>query len=128
MTRTAFIISLTLALAAPMASSQPVTHAPGGVLRVLDKVAGASQDVEVPNGGWFETGGLKVTLWECRYPQDDPSSEAFARLTIEGRSGGSELFNGWMVATSPALNALDHHRYDVWVLRCMIPEGAADSG
>ncbi|MGB0800115.1 MAG: DUF2155 domain-containing protein, partial [Planktomarina sp.] len=25
---------------------------------------------------------------------------------------------GWMVASSPALNALEHPRYDIWVLRC----------
>ena len=28
------------------------------------------------------------------------------------------LFDGWMIASSPALSALDHPRYDVWVLRC----------
>lgn len=128
MTRVSFVVSLVLMFTAPMAPSQPVTHAPGAVLRVLDKVAGATQDVEVPNGGWFEAGGLKVTLWECRYPQDDPASEAFARLTIEGASDRTALFDGWMVATSPALNALDHHRYDVWVLRCMISDGPADGG
>ncbi|MEZ5716636.1 MAG: DUF2155 domain-containing protein [Paracoccaceae bacterium] len=29
------------------------------------------------------------------------------------------IFTGWMVASSPALNAMDHRRYDVWVLRCI---------
>ena len=28
------------------------------------------------------------------------------------------LFEGWMIASSPALMALDHPRYDVWALRC----------
>jgi len=27
-------------------------------------------------------------------------------------------FDGWMIASAPALNALDHARYDVWVMRC----------
>ncbi len=27
-------------------------------------------------------------------------------------------FSGWMIASSPALNALDNPRYDVWLLRC----------
>jgi len=31
------------------------------------------------------------------------------------------VFKGWMIASSPALNALDHPRYDVWVLRCITP-------
>lgn len=29
-----------------------------------------------------------------------------------------------MTASSPALSALDHPRYDVWVLRCDVPDVA----
>ncbi len=29
------------------------------------------------------------------------------------------LFSGWMLASAPALNAMDHPRYDVWALRCI---------
>jgi hypothetical protein len=29
------------------------------------------------------------------------------------------VFSGWMIADSPALSALDHARYDVWILRCL---------
>jgi hypothetical protein len=32
-----------------------------------------------------------------------------------------------MVASSPALSALDHPRYDVWVLRCDYPETAPEA-
>ncbi|MDA9980314.1 DUF2155 domain-containing protein, partial [Yoonia sp.] len=28
-------------------------------------------------------------------------------------------FAGWMLASAPALNAMDHPRYDVWALRCI---------
>ena len=35
------------------------------------------------------------------------------------------LFSGWMLASSPALSALDHPRYDVWVLSCVLPEAPA---
>ncbi|MEC8294787.1 MAG: DUF2155 domain-containing protein, partial [Pseudomonadota bacterium] len=31
------------------------------------------------------------------------------------------MFRGWMMASAPALNALDHARYDVWPLRCNTP-------
>ena len=27
-------------------------------------------------------------------------------------------FRGWMIASSPALMALDHARYDIWLIRC----------
>lgn len=87
-------------------------------LRGLDKVNGKSIDVEVQTGGTAEIFGLIVTLRECRYPTENPSGDAFAYLTIRDRQDGKVFFDGWMIASSPALNALDHRRYDVWVLRC----------
>ena len=40
-------------------------------------------------------------------------------MVIEDPLYTEVAFSGWMVASSPALNALDHSRYDIWVLRCM---------
>jgi hypothetical protein len=31
---------------------------------------------------------------------------------------GNMIFSGWMFASSPALNALEHPVYDVWVIDC----------
>lgn len=31
---------------------------------------------------------------------------------------GTNIFRGWMFASSPALNALEHPVYDVWVIDC----------
>ena len=31
---------------------------------------------------------------------------------------GENIFRGWMFASSPALNALEHPVYDVWVINC----------
>ena len=36
-------------------------------------------------------------------------------------------FYGWMFASSPALSALDHPRYDIWVLKCRIDPGETGS-
>ena len=45
--------------------------------------------------------------------------EAYAYLTIvEEANTAAPVFQGWMIASSPALNAMDHARFDVWVLRC----------
>ena len=29
-----------------------------------------------------------------------------------------EIFSGWMFASSPALNALEHPTYDIWAIDC----------
>ena len=90
----------------------------GGTLRVLDKMTGDVETMEMQIGEARNFGFLTIGLDECRYPIESPSSDAFAHLTILPVTGGKVLFEGWMVASSPALMALDHPRYDVWVLRC----------
>lgn len=38
---------------------------------------------------------------------------------VEGpQAEGVNIFRGWMFASSPALNALEHPVYDVWVINC----------
>ena len=91
----------------------------GGVLRVLDKISGTVTDLELGNGQTGSLGSLSITLSECRYPAANPAGDAYELLTIHYRDGVDPLFQGWMIASSPALNAMDHPRYDVWALRCM---------
>ncbi|KZY30802.1 hypothetical protein A3731_24500 [Roseovarius sp. HI0049] len=90
----------------------------GVVLRGLDKVNASVTDIELQSGQSTEYGRLTVSLGECRYPEGDAAGDAFAFLTITDTGSGDEVFSGWMVASSPALNPLEHPRYDVWVLRC----------
>ncbi|MCB1364899.1 MAG: DUF2155 domain-containing protein [Rhodobacteraceae bacterium] len=91
----------------------------GAVLRGLDKVNGHTADVEIMTGQTAEIFGLDVALGDCRYPADNPTGDAFAYLTIWEHGANDWVFDGWMVASSPALSALDHRRYDVWVLHCI---------
>ena len=98
--------------------AQDLTTAPGAVLRGLDKVSGAVTDIEIGAGATVTLGRLEITLSECRYPAGDPAFNAYAHLVIRDPKAADVAFYGWMIATSPALNALDHPRYDVWVLRC----------
>ncbi len=95
-----------------------VESAPGALLRGLDKVSGEVSDLRLEVGQTVRLGRLDVTLGDCRYPADDPAGDAFAYLTIRSDALEEPAFMGWMIASSPALSALDHPRYDVWVMRC----------
>jgi hypothetical protein len=95
-----------------------VTAASGALLRGLDKVSGEVTDIDLGVGETVRIGRLAVTLGDCRHPVADPAGDAFALLTIEIEGLSEPAFRGWMVASSPALSALDHPRYDVWVMRC----------
>jgi hypothetical protein len=92
--------------------------AEGAVLRGLDKVAGRSRDIVLGVGESATFGRLTITLIECLVPADNPAADAFAHLLIHDAMTDDAVFRGWMIASSPALSALDHRRFDVWVIRC----------
>jgi hypothetical protein len=96
-------------------------NAQGAVLRMLDKLSGATEDITMANGSTLERGAITIRMDECRYPANDPSSDAFVHLTVADMRSQTLAFEGWMIASSPALYAMDHPRYDVWVLNCDIP-------
>ena len=54
-------------------------------------------------------------------PEEPPESTVYLDIT-EIRPGEApvDLFHGWMFASSPALNGLEHPVYDVWVLECQV--------
>ncbi len=112
------LVPVLLALLAFPAAAQRASVAPGATLRMLDKVSGQLEDVEMLAGQTARLGQIDVSLGECRFPTGNPSGDAFAYLEIQDRTADTQIFAGWMIASSPALNALDHPRYDVWVIRC----------
>ena len=120
--RITFAGVLLAGLALPV--SAQVVVATGGVLRVLDRLTGAVTDYDLEPGQKQAQGRLTLRLDECRYPADSPLSDAFAHVTILDSGVIDPVFHGWMMASSPALSALDHPRYDVWVLRCDVPAEA----
>lgn len=95
------------------------TSADGAVLRGLDRVSGELFDIEIGRGQSRRFERLAVTLGECRFPAGNPAGDAYAFLVVRDEGQERPVFEGWMIASSPALNALDHPRYDVWVLRCI---------
>lgn len=114
-------LALVLAVLASPAAAQEVERATsqnGGTLRWLDKITGETTDLTLSRGQAQTQGYLTIQLDDCRVPASDPSSDAFAHLTIKDTRVETPVFSGWMIASSPALSALDHPRYDVWVLSC----------
>jgi hypothetical protein len=115
-------LALALILAAGPAIAQApeaTRDTPGAVLRGLDKISGQTSDLEIRDGQRAELGRLTVSVQDCRVPADNPTGDAFAHVIVYTDTSDQPVFSGWMVASSPALNALDHPRYDVWVLSCI---------
>ena len=106
-----------------MAAATPALAAPYeiAVLQCLDKVTARVSTIEAPVGDTVNFGGLEIIARFCdkRPPEETPESAAFLDIW-EVREGEPAIgvFRGWMFASSPALSAMEHPVYDVWVLDC----------
>ncbi len=120
--RAALALALSAALTATGLGAQTVSEAPGAVLRGLDKQSGQTIDLTVKTGDSAAFGPLTVSVSACRVPADNAAADAFAHVKVTDTTGAA-LFDGWMIASSPALSAMDHPRYDIWVESCMSAGG-----
>ena len=121
-----FLINLFLCTLTSINAQEQTNIADGALLRGLDKVSGEVIDFGLKSGESYLLWKLDIKLSECRYPINNPVGDAFAHLTISQDKSESDLFRGWMIASSPALNPLEQARYDVWVLRCAMLATSAE--
>ncbi|MDX2027097.1 MAG: DUF2155 domain-containing protein [Alphaproteobacteria bacterium] len=117
-----FLLALTLVFAAfPAAAIVPTQEEPVAVLRALDKMTARVEELDVTANRPLKFGTLLITLRSCRVTPPEETPEAAAFLEIgEFKPGEKEtpVFRGWMFASSPALSAMEHPVYDIWVTGC----------
>ncbi len=120
MYRRLFLASFVLLF--PFEVKAEMLNYPTVVLRTLDKSTARTDTREVNIGETIEFGSLFIKVQSCRKsePLDKPESASFIQVwEVPINSKKSEwVFSGWMFASSPALSAIDHPIYDVWVLDC----------
>ena len=75
-------MALICALCAGSALAEPTSNGQGAILRALDKISGTTTDLSVPNGQIATVGRLNIVLNECRYPEGNPSGDAYAELEV----------------------------------------------
>lgn len=92
-------------------------------LQWLDKVTARTRTFQVSIGETVKFGALVITVQACdRTPPTEPPESTVFLDIYEARPDETptDLFHGWMFASSPALNALEHPVYDVWALECLL--------
>lgn len=94
------------------------------VLQALDKVTARVTTLEAPLDETVKFNTLEILVRACdkRPPEETPESTAFIDVW-ESRPGEPlhTVFRGWMFASSPAVSAMEHPVYDVWVIDCKEP-------
>jgi len=125
----AVLALLILSVAAIPAQAQS-EQIPGALLRGLDKITARITTFTVPIDQEVRFGTLRIIAHTClkRPPEETPEVAVFLEIDEErpGVAGRLPLFSGWMFASSPALSALEHPVYDVWVIDCSTASDDSD--
>ena len=114
----------------PHSLSEAVPDAHGirrmATLRGLNKVTGRAIDIPAPVGVPVTLGSLSITVRFCHTvpPEEPPETTAFLQIDEKPLKAAAptRIFSGWMFASTPALNGLQHPTYDVWVITCKTDE------
>lgn len=96
---------------------------------VLDKITARKKRIQINSGAVASFGTLYVRLRHCESSAPDdpvPEAKAFVEVYEKPVGGGGamqRIFNGWMFASSPSINGLEHAVYDMWPISCKDREG-----
>jgi hypothetical protein len=94
----------------------------GAILQGLDKVTARISTLEASVGQTVSFGSLSITVRRCQRSRPDQKLERAAFLEIDNTDPATKqkrrVFSGWMFMSNPAISALEHPVYDVWVKDC----------
>jgi hypothetical protein len=98
------------------------------VIQALDKVSAESMRFEAAVGRPVRYKNLVFTVKACeRSAADEGVEDSMAHVTVESQPRAApgkptppprQAFRGWMYASSPGLNPLEHPVYDAWLITC----------
>ncbi len=111
------------------AQEREMIEHPAVRLRSLDKITARTRTFEAEVGQTLKFGSLYIKVQTCKKaaPVEQPESAAFLQIWEHETGKDPEwVFSGWMFASSPALSAMDHPIYDVWVLDCLKVESVPE--
>lgn len=98
------------------------------IVQALDKVTAETLRFEAPIGQPVRYKGMVITVRACETTaEDEDSPDSAAYLTIDSHPRAQpgrpavppkQVFKGWMFASSPGVNPLEHAVYDAWLISC----------
>jgi hypothetical protein len=114
------LVVLALMLAPNAALAETIAN-PIAAFSGLDKITGRITNFDVYIGETVQFGALQITPRACysRPPTETQRTSVFIEVDQVSLKGQVQrIFTGWMFADSPALNAIDHPVYDIWLVDC----------
>ena len=93
------------------------------VVRILDKQTNRMHQVTLAVGQAQTVGSLTVGIQACLFDYRRTPRLDVAWLDIVDGNLPDRNFSGWMYSLYPAAATLEHPRYDVRVVGCVLPDG-----
>ncbi len=90
-------------------------------MQAMDKITGKVSEIDVPVNAPVRFGSFSVLVRKCvtKTPEETPENTAFVDVVDDyNNQEPVNIFKGWMFSSSPALSAVEHPIYDVWLLKC----------
>ena len=88
--------------------------------RIIDKIYGTSDEIEVFKYMELEYRSLRIGLRECFYDNKNLGNGSIALLKISDNSPSVKTYDGWMSSSFSHLNNYNNYRYSLWLLSCSI--------
>lgn len=91
-------------------------------MQAMDKITGRVSVINVPVNAEMRFGSFSIVVRDCKTRSPEETPENFAFVDVADTIGDNQqinIFKGWMLSSSPALNAVEHPVYDVWLLKCI---------
>ena len=107
---------------------RPAAQGTEAHFRALDTIVGTVSELPVTVGETVQFGRLSISVSACRFLPDNPSTHSFAFVTVTEIPNGPPVFDAWMIAAAPALSAMEHPRYDIWLIRCSAETESSSNG
>ncbi len=101
-----------------------------GSFSLLHKVTAKVQKIELLSGQEYAIGDMSLTMHDCisTPPEEPPETKAFLEISEFKAGRDKALFTGWMFASSPGINAMEHPVFDIWPLACKTEDGMVFTG
>lgn len=93
------------------------------VLQVLDKISAEISTMKILVGKKEKYGSIEIEIFDCkkRLPEEIPEDFVLMRIMDQISSNRyKQVFQGWMLSSSPSISPFEHPTYDVWVKDCKI--------
>lgn len=114
------ILCAVVLVAAPGALADTIAN-PVANFTGLDKITGRITQFDIYVDETVQYGALQITPRACytRPATETQRTSVFLEVDQVSLAGTvTRIFTGWMFADSPALNAIDHAVYDIWLVDC----------